>query len=360
MNERDKVNVAIVGAGIITSLIHIPVLRQISNSKLVGIYDIISETSESVARRNKIPKVYESLEDLVEDDAIDLVNICTPIHTHIPIIETALKAGKNVITEKPLAANSEEADRVVKLSERKNLVLGVSQNHLYSKAIQGLNTRIGEGDLGELQLLNITYPITMYKKDHWTTNPDTGGILFELGIHPSYIATFLFGRGDTTTAFGNYPTKERPMGSIVINLKRDNGVCNIVLPPIEDQPTIRAYGTKAYEFVNLFADSNIFNEERISKEYGPMPMMPMTIAGFYYIRDWIDSSFKVAYAYFKKGVKYLIYRHRMINQYTFFNEIISSILTHNEDLRKKNQKYLEVAVDSIRLLEKVQKCLTGT
>jgi predicted dehydrogenase len=358
MSERGKVKVAIVGAGLITSRIHIPVLRQISNSMIVGVYDINSETSKSVAERNKIPKVYESLEDLVEDDTIDLVNICTPIHTHISIIETALKAGKNVITEKPLASNSDEANRIVKLSERKNLVLGVSQNHLYSKAIQGLNTRIREGNLGELQLLNITYPITMYKKDHWTANPDTGGVLFELGIHPAYIATFLFGSENSTIAFGHYPTKEQPMGSIVINLKRDNAVCNILLPPVEDQPTIRAYGTKAYEFVNLFADSNIFNDKKISKEYGPMPMMPMTTAGFYSIRDWIDSSFKVTLAYFKRGLKYFIYRHRIINQYTFFNEIISLILDDNEDLRKNNQKYLEVAVESIRLLEKVRKCLT--
>lgn len=355
--QSKKVNVAIVGAGAIASLVHIPIWKRIPNSKLVGIYDIVSGKSTSIARQNQIPIVYADLEDLIEDDNVDLVDICTPIHTHIPIIQAALKANKHVITEKPLSSKSQEASHVVKLSEQRNLVLAVSQNHLYSTAVRSLKRRIIQHQLGELLLLNISYPISIYKSNHWTANLATGGLLFELGIHPAYIAIYLFGNPENIEAFGNNPLNKHPVGGIVINLLKNRSVCNIVLPPVEDQPTIRVFGTKAYELINLFANSNDYNKDRITQEYGSTSMRAMTKTGSSLLNDWVKKSTKVTWAYIKKGIRYFFKQHRALNQYTFFNEVTSQILHSDEKLRRQNRRYLEVAINSIQLLEKVKICL---
>jgi predicted dehydrogenase len=352
-----RVNVGVVGCGAIASSIHIPVWRKISNTRLIGVYDIAIEKAKFIASKYRIAKVYGSLEDLIEDDEIDLVDVCTPIHTHISIIEKALKAGKHVITEKPLAPSSNEALHVMELAKSKKLVLAVSQNHIYSNAVRGLKNRIIRGDLGELLFLNVTYPLSIYKPKHWTANPATGGLLFELGIHPSYIAIYLFGKPDSVHAFGNIPSPEQKVGYVTAVLRKGSKICTIVLPPVETQPTIRAYGSKAFAITNLFADTTIFNEKRIALEYEYAPMRSLTQTGISSAKDWLSYSAKIAMGYVKRGTRYFIQGAYALNQFKMFNEVVAEILTNDEKLRESNRLHLEVALESIRLLENIRKNL---
>jgi len=355
MKNQKNIKIAIIGAGQIASLVHIPVWKKISTSEVVGIFDINKKTSRKIADQYKIPKVYPNLNELVEDTSIDLVDICTPIHTHVSIIKTALNANKNVITEKPLALRSEEAEHIVHLSEQKKLVLGVSQNHLYSKSVRTLKNKLNEGYIGDPLLYNVTYPISIYKTDHWTSNPKTGGLLFELGIHPAYIAAFLFGKPEKVYAFGNEPSPDLRPGWISVILEKDRKIFNINLTAVEEQPTIRVMASKGYAIVNLFADALYFNNIKTMHEWGKTSMRSMTSAGLAAAKNWLEISGRVAISYMNRGLKYWILKHRALNQFTFFKEILSEINTSDTSIKKRNKEYLEVAIESIRILEQVKK-----
>jgi predicted dehydrogenase len=86
-----------------------------------------------------------------EDPSIDGVVIATPAETHAPICETALKAGKDVLCEKPLALRHEDARRVVTLAAERGRILMVGHILEYHPAILKLRSLIAEGQLGKIQ-----------------------------------------------------------------------------------------------------------------------------------------------------------------------------------------------------------------
>jgi predicted dehydrogenase len=348
-----------VGAGAIASLIHLPTWKKILAAKVVGIFDVNEKASKKFANRYKIPKIYPSLDGLLGDSEVDLVDVCTPIHTHFPIIEAALLSNKHVITEKPLSSRSMDAKRLVQLAENKNKVLGVSQNHLYSKAVRALKNKIDNGRIGIPLLYTLTFPFSIYKKDHWTANPKTGGLLFELGIHPAYIAAFLFGKPDKVHTFGNNPSPNLKPGWAIIILEKNKKLFDIVLTPVQDQPIITVHGSKGYAFANLFADFVYWNKTTTILEWGKTSMHSMTSTGLKAAKNWINLSGKIAVSYAKRGFKYWLWKHQALNQFVFFNEILSAINSNNKLIKEKNKLYLEKAIQSIEILEQVKVALNN-
>lgn len=349
--------VAVVGAGGISSLVHIPVWKRVPGVEIAGIFDTDIQRSSAIARQRSIPRVYNSLEELLRD-RVDLVDVCTPPNSHAPIIQQALTAGKNVLTEKPLATDSKAAADLVEFAKKKALVLGVNQNHLYSKSIRELSKLISEGTLGELLQLTITFPLSVYHADHWTSNPKTGGFLFELGIHPSYMATFLFGSAEKVDAFGNIPSAQHPFGALTIVVRKADSVCSIILSPFEDQPTIRAFGSEAAVIVNLHADTIIYDVRRMKRErepfgrYGSFKRNGLSLAG-----NWLGYSGAISLGYITRGIRFIASGHTELNQFTCFQNVTQIIAEKDLELKKDNERYLDVAVDSIRLLERVRECV---
>jgi len=351
------VNIALVGAGAIANLIHLPTWKKFLNARVIGVFDVNEEASKKIARQYKIPKIYNSFNDLLADSEVDLVDVCTPIHTHLPIIEAALNSNKHVITEKPLASNSVDAKRLVKLSQDNNLTLGVSQNHLYSKAVRTLKKIIAERYIGDPLLSSITFPLSIYKKDHWTANPKTGGLLFELGIHPAYIAAFLFGKPDKVHAFGNKPSPILRPGWATIILEKDKKLFNIILTPVQDQPSITVHGSAGYALVNLFANEVYWNKTTTMLEWGKTSMHSMTSTGLTAVKNWINLSGRVTASYMRRGLKYWLWKHRTLNQFIFLNEILSTINSNNKSIKEQNKLYLKIAIESIEILEQAKVAL---
>src|SRR5687768_6973673 len=69
---------------------------------------------KGVAQKYPIPRVVTDFEDVLRDDSITAVDICTPNHLHSPIAVAAFRAGKHVLCERPMARNSREAESMVK------------------------------------------------------------------------------------------------------------------------------------------------------------------------------------------------------------------------------------------------------
>lgn len=151
-----KTQVAVVGLGFIGPA-HIEALRRLPDVEVVGIADFSAEIAQARAKSLGIPKAYDSFDDLLKDDSIECVHICTPNFLHYEQSKKALLAGKNVVCEKPLATNTEEAEELVELADKLGLVNAVHFNLRYYPLIRQMKTMREKGELGEVYSVQGSY-----------------------------------------------------------------------------------------------------------------------------------------------------------------------------------------------------------
>ena len=137
-----KLKVGIIGCGGIANGKHMPSLSKVKQCEMVAFCDIIVDRAEAAAKKFGTPdaKVYEDYKELLKDETIDVVHVCTPNRSHSFITVDALEAGKHVMCEKPMAINSAEAKKMLDAAERtgKKLTIGYQNrfrdDSLYLKA----------------------------------------------------------------------------------------------------------------------------------------------------------------------------------------------------------------------------------
>lgn len=342
-----SVNVAIIGAGDVANLIHVPTWKKLKGVNVVGVYDVDALKSERFAKKFRIIP-FTDMDDVLNSDA-DLIDICTPIHTHYEIAKQILENGKHVLIEKPLAASSNDAKYLVNLSKKKNLSLVVNQNHIYSSAMRGMRELI-EKEFGELLYISIDWFISTYKPNHWTCMPETGGLFFELGVHPFYMARYLFGKADEVHCFGRLPSKNEMVGYVNTTIKRGESLCNIQLLPYIYQPTIKAFGAKGSAVVHVFPNVLVNEKTKLEKELVSLCMVSMIKFGLEHAVDFLSCSRRVFFGYVKRGANFILNSQSAINQYNVFKYVMKVV--NGLHVNKPPGFYLDVAVDSIAWLER--------
>lgn len=119
-------------------------------ASLVGVSDLRAETLAAASRRYPGARMTTAPSELFSDPAVDAVAIATPVSTHFELAMQALKAGKHVLVEKPLAATSEDAARLVEEAARRKLVLMVDHTFVYTGAVRKIREMVVEGALGDI------------------------------------------------------------------------------------------------------------------------------------------------------------------------------------------------------------------
>lgn len=114
--------------------------------------------------------------DLLKDSRIDAIAIATPVSTHYELALAALKAGKHVLVEKPLAQTSEQVRRLVGEAERRNLILMVDHTFIFTPAVQKIRELITDGALGEIYYYNgIRASLGLFQRDV--------NVIWDLAVH---------------------------------------------------------------------------------------------------------------------------------------------------------------------------------
>ena len=128
MAEQKKLRVGIIGCGGIANGKHMPSLKAVKEVEMVAFCDIVKWKAEKAARDFGVEgsKVYEDYKELLKDETIDVVHVCTPNRSHSFITVDALHAGKHVMCEKPMAINSAEAKKMIDAAKEtgKKLTIG--------------------------------------------------------------------------------------------------------------------------------------------------------------------------------------------------------------------------------------------
>ena len=148
-----KHRIGLVGCGSIAQKKHLPALAvQAHRAELVGFCDIIEERAKGYAETYGTPeaKYYTDYRELMKDDSIDIVYVCTPNVSHCEITCAALEAGKHVLCEKPMAVTGAEAQKMVDTAKRTGKKLTVGYQNRFRMDSQFLKEAINEGHLGEI------------------------------------------------------------------------------------------------------------------------------------------------------------------------------------------------------------------
>jgi predicted dehydrogenase len=149
MNKTLKVG--LIGAGGIARGAHLkPGWLAVPDAKVVAVCDVHEPTARKLAEDFDIPQVFTDFNDLLKLDEIDCVDICTPNKVHTPAVLGALKAGKHVLCEKPLAVSTAEILEMKAALAKSDRILMTAQHHRYSPEAAAIKAWVESGALGEV------------------------------------------------------------------------------------------------------------------------------------------------------------------------------------------------------------------
>ncbi|NLX35711.1 MAG: Gfo/Idh/MocA family oxidoreductase [Chloroflexi bacterium] len=139
---------AVIGTGFIGP-VHIEALRRIG-ANVVGIADVDTAKAEQVASFWGLAKTYKTLDEVLADDDVQVVHLCTPNFLHYAMAKSALLADRHVVCEKPLAMNSRETAELMELAEKTGLGAMVDYNLRYYPLSIEARDMVQRGDVGKV------------------------------------------------------------------------------------------------------------------------------------------------------------------------------------------------------------------
>jgi predicted dehydrogenase len=254
--------VGIVGAGHISTS-HINGWKKARGAGVRAITDIDPALAQSRARRHGIPTVAETLDHLLP--MCDVVDICTPPHTHAQIILAAAAAGRHVLVEKPVVTDVEDWRRIRAAVEAAGVQLAVVHNIKFSRALQEARRWLDRGRIGKVIRLQrdfLTHPShdrMLAVQGHWSHSLP-GGRWFETLPHELYLIHWLVGalELDVVTALATGASLAGiPADEVALSFRGDGVVATVHYSAHCElnRRTLEIVGTRGRIEIDLLSDS---------------------------------------------------------------------------------------------------------
>jgi predicted dehydrogenase len=155
-------------------------------ARVVAVSDLRADRLAAVQIRYPGVKTTTHFGELLAEPGVDAVAIATPVSTHYDLAMQALQAGKHVLVEKPLAATSEQAIRLIEEAERRNRVLMVDHTFVYTGAVRKIKEMVDEGRLGRLYYYDsVRVNLGLFQHDV--------NVLWDLAVHDLSIMDYVLG-----------------------------------------------------------------------------------------------------------------------------------------------------------------------
>src|SRR6185436_3442744 len=151
---QPTVRVGVLGAGTWAQAAHLPGYRREPRCRVVAIADPQTDLARDAARRFDIRDVYASHRDLIARDDVDLVDVCTPSHTHFELAWAALEAGKHVLCEKPVAYDFRDTRRAAALAKANGLKTKLGFTFRYAPSVRCMRELVAQGFVGTPFIFN--------------------------------------------------------------------------------------------------------------------------------------------------------------------------------------------------------------
>ncbi|MEO8956948.1 MAG: Gfo/Idh/MocA family oxidoreductase [Ktedonobacteraceae bacterium] len=193
----ENLRFGIVGCGVIAST-HAEAIASLPDAQLVAVADIVPECAQGLAYKYGA-RAYTSIQAMLEDETLDVVNICTPSGLHREHACQAMRSGRHVIIEKPMEITLAAIDEMLRVQQEMGVKLTVISQHRFDPAAQQVYTLLQESAFGRLVLGNVLVPWwrsqTYYDSGAWrgTWTLDGGGVLMNQSIHAIDLLQWLMG-----------------------------------------------------------------------------------------------------------------------------------------------------------------------
>lgn len=226
--------------------------------------DIIAKRAEKAYKDIVAKNYYTTIGDLLSNDDIDVVDICAPTHEHARLSIAALKAGKHVICEKPLARNLESATEMLKAAEKSGKGLYIGHTRRFDQRWRKTKESIDSGKIGTLLYIRRCERTWLpFPPDYWHWDPEkSGGVLLDSGIHCANLINWFF---------GSKPKEVFARGNMIREEAKANGVHDLVTVMIRYEDGKTAFIDVSWAF-------------------------PMTYAPFYSSRDIFGTEGRIEYS----------------------------------------------------------------
>ena len=146
---------------------------------------------------------YRTVDEALVDPNVEAVDVCLPTDRHAPVAIAALRAGKHVLLEKPMALDGETADRIIDEAARANRTLMIAQVLRFQPTFQMLSEMVKSGRLGAVRSALFRRRCAAPAWSKWLANPgQSGGGVFDLLIHDVDFCIHLFGAPAAVSATG--------------------------------------------------------------------------------------------------------------------------------------------------------------
>ena len=256
---KKTIKFGILGCGMIAN-IHIAAINQIEEAELFGVADNNESSARSFAEKYSV-KAYKNYAEMLDDENIEAVCICTPSCFHASGAIEALEHSKHVVLEKPMALSTSEADEVIKACEKSGKMLTVISQLRFSDDIIKAKELVAQNAFGKITLCNLFmkyYRTTeYYSSSPWkgTLKFDGGGALMNQGIHGVDILEYIV--GGIKTVKGQIKTLSHDIeveDTAVAMLEFDNGALGLIeastcaYPGFERK--IEIHGDRGYVILN--------------------------------------------------------------------------------------------------------------
>ena len=194
-----KIKAGIIGSGFMGAA-HAEALQRIGGVEIVGVSSNDDKSLKEITSKYDIEKKYNEWKDLIEDNDIQVVHNCTPNHLHFEINKEVIKAGKHIISEKPLTVNSKQSQQLMNLLKINNVVNAINFNYRFYPLIQHVKNENEAGKLGEIYYVHGHYlqDWLYYNTDYnWRLETELSGesrAVADIGSHWCDMIQFITGQ----------------------------------------------------------------------------------------------------------------------------------------------------------------------
>lgn len=264
-----RIDSAVVGCGIAGRTHHLPVLAVHEKANLVAVADQDQRRAKESAREYSAT-AYNDTDEMLTEESLESVHICTPPQTHLDVTRPFLQNGIPVVIEKPVATSTSDVDELIRLSEETGTDVTVVHNQLFDPSIQKALETVESDEIGDIVSVNVLFgereKLHESERGDWVFDLP-GGELGEGLVHPVYRGlAFVDGLGEVTCVNKqNFTGYEDPIefdgvsvegvdssGDVLLNVK--------ILTSSVNQDLIHVHGTEGELQVDKIILGTVLNQ----------------------------------------------------------------------------------------------------
>ena len=237
MDKNRDLNWAVLGTGVIANEMAQALVKM--NKRLYAVANRTHQKALDFAERYGVQKVYDQIDEVFEDEAVDIIYITSPHNTHYEFMKKALEHGKHILVEKSITLNSRELDEMIALAAEKKLVLAEAMTIWHMPIYKKLWEIVQSGQLGKVQIITMNFgSFKDYNMSNRFFNMNlAGGAMLDIGVYAlSIVRSFMEEKPeDIVSQWKASPTGSDEQATILLKNKQEQ-MATVALSMHSKQP----------------------------------------------------------------------------------------------------------------------------